>query len=702
VRRRALVVLVGACCLGLAGLCIAEEARSSRLSGRVIDGNQRPIAGASVELFLDDVEAERRHYELKQQVATDADGGFEFPHLAEGWYLIVAKHDGFAQTFRYFVLEAGASQKHTFVVRKPITADIILRDEEGQPIEGARLRSLTPRDETGEFWIRRRDEWEQFGLAVPPSDAAGRLQLPPLPDDSTLNAIIEHDEFAPVAVKDLKVKSGKTGEATMKRGVALSLAISPSYEGDRVSEVEIDLRHNPFDHPSTIIWHELPVNDRGQARLTVEPGRYNYLSLKHPQYVITPLYETRIGKQEFMQLGKDGRQNFSFVLHKKIKVSGRVVDSEGQPVKGAYILGEVPNKGPNDDRRHLASEWMIADFAETDDDGNYSLQLAAGPVRITHQGQSEDGQGFISEPSELAFVVSRDGSTIAPDVTLRPMPKIRGQVIDSEGQPVEKAVVRLRGDLRWMQPVATDAEGRFELAPPFIPKNLDADEDRPDQPLVAFHPYERLAGRVTVRLTDLADSLNDVTITLEPETPGWLFSDFQDELTPFEKGKIDSDRSGELSKLSPIGVAAPLLEGAWLNVEGPPQGLDAFAGKFVLLDFWFIGCGPCHADLPSVKLFHELYADRGASVVSVHDNSALPDAVRDHAEHEHLSFPILVDEPDGRTVRRYEDHGLHGFPNYVLVGPDGKVIDDDDTSPGPSLRTYKIELIRERLLGAKE
>jgi thiol-disulfide isomerase/thioredoxin len=345
---------------------------------------------------------------------------------------------------------------------------------------------------------------------------------------------------------------------------------------------------------------------------------------------------------------------------------------------------------------------MSADFAETDAEGMYSLQLAAGPVRITHQGQSEDGQGFIPEPGELAFVVAPDGSTIAPDLTLRPMPKIRGRVIDEGGRPVENAVVRLRGSLRWMQPVATDVEGRFELAPPFVPQDFDTEEDRPEQPLVAFHPYQRLAGRITVRLTDPAELLGDLTITLAPEEPGWLFSNFDDELTPFEKGKISAERSGELLKLSPIAKTAPSLEGTWLNVESESRGLEAFAGRFVLLDFWFTGCGPCHADFPSVKLLHELYRDHGVEIVAVHDNSALPEAVRDHAEQEHLNFPIIVDESDGRTIRRYEEHGLNGYPSYMLLGPDGTVIDDDDTSPSPSLRSYKIELIRERLLGGND
>jgi len=60
---------------------------------------------------------------------------------------------------------------------------------------------------------------------------------------------------------------------------------------------------------------------------------------------------------------------------------------------------------------------------------------------------------------------------------------------------------------------------------------------------------------------------------------------------------------------------------------------------------------------------------------------------------------VAVDHPDGRTVARFEEHGLPaGYPDYVLIGPEGKVLLDDRTIPHPSLRLYKLEVIRKLLL----
>lgn len=58
-----------------------------------------------------------------------------------------------------------------------------------------------------------------------------------------------------------------------------------------------------------------------------------------------------------------------------------------------------------------------------------------------------------------------------------------------------------------------------------------------------------------------------------------------------------------------------------------------------------------------------------------------------------------MDYPDGRTIARFEPHGIpNGYPDYVLISPEGKVLLDDRTIPHPTLRRYKLEIIRKILL----
>jgi peroxiredoxin len=271
-------------------------------------------------------------------------------------------------------------------------------------------------------------------------------------------------------------------------------------------------------------------------------------------------------------------------------------------------------------------------------------------------------------------------------------------VLDLGGEPVAKAVVRFRG--RWLainQPVLTDEQGRFELQPPSIPVDLETATRLPEQPIVAFHPYEPLSAAMRVRLDD-ADAVSNVTLTLEKRDYESVLSDFAGEMPGWQSGDTSAvpDAAERLAR-SLVSQPAPELDGAaWINTERPQMSLADFRGRYVLLDFWFIGCGPCHYEFPSVKLVHELYKDHGVTVIGVHDSSATPEAVRAHVEKEGLPFPIVVDQPDGRIEAAYRAHSaVLGFPSYVLIGPDGRVIHADHTVPAPSLRTNKLEIIRQ-------
>ncbi|MGC1272258.1 MAG: carboxypeptidase regulatory-like domain-containing protein [Planctomycetaceae bacterium] len=668
-----------------------ETTLTGSLSGQAVDREGEPLIGVSVTLYLDDIDAEQRHYGKLRDVTTAADGAYEFADLPAGWYLVVPEKEGLARSFRYFVLEEGAELSQDFVLRMPVPSVVTVRDEDG-PVAGARLRMLEVRDDNGEVFVRRRDEWELFDMTVPPSDENGRLRLPELPEGSVFTATIDHDDLAPVEVKDVKAGPETTTEVIMKPGVTVALKIAGDEEGGAISEATINLHHEPFSNPSSMIAHTIPVDEGGIARVTIEPGRYRMLWLRHEDYLITPLLSPNITKGEYLRIGDSANEEFLFTLHRKVQVHGRVVDASGKPMAKILVQGEVPNVGLDGTMPDGESDWMHTGWCETDEQGYYTLDVAAGRSRIT--GHPE---GYVIENGSVELAVAADGSTMAPDLTVHPLPTVVGKVVDANGHPVAGAVVRFRGGLRHMQPTKTDDEGRFTLKPTWMPTDTETDQQQPKQPLVAFHPHERLGASTTVALNK-PDSLGDLTLTLEPQEPQAFLDGYREESTPAERGEVDEEILAEKAQKSLIGQPAPSLDGTWLNIDEPSEGLAAFRGKYVLLDFWFVGCGPCHADFPSVQLLHDLYKDHGVVVIAVHNNSSTADAVRQFAGKEGMTVPILVDEPDGPTIARYEGRGLSGYPSHLLIGPDGTVIDDDRTTPGPSLRTYKIELIRERLL----
>ncbi|HUG92348.1 MAG TPA: carboxypeptidase regulatory-like domain-containing protein [Planctomycetaceae bacterium] len=669
----------------LAGSIASEPSKGEAgptLAGRVIDGNGRPVAGAGVRLLQYDVPGARA------EGTSDSSGRYRFDELPAGSYVLVASAAGLARSFRPTSLEGDGQLALDIVLRRPVVPIIELRDEQNRPVAGARLRELRLRGDIGSFFLRRID-WDTFGVTVSPSDAQGRLRLPPLPEGTILTATFDHHQQAPVRIRDVPAAEGTIAKGTMQRGVPLTLRIQPDASGATVTDLSLELHHDPFDHPATIR-DRIAVGRDGTAALAVEAGEYNWLRLQHEDFFVTPMFIPRA--QERLRIDPAQNGQISFHLHRKVQVRGRVVDiSTGRPLAGMSVLGYILNHTDPASAAGFPNEWAPAGWAETDANGEYMVSLAAGRARLLF-----DGDTYVGDQDEIELDVAADGSTVAPDFNVRPISKIAGTVLDSAGEPVARAVVRVRGRYLGWPPLLTDERGRFELQPPWIPTADVSDERLPAAPIVAFHPYEPLSASVTVRLND-AEAVANIRLTLEKRDYESVLSDFAGEMPGWQRGDTSSvpDAADRLAR-SLRGRPAPELDGAaWLNTERPQMSLADFRGQYVLLDFWFINCGPCHADFPSVKLVHELYKDHGVTVIGVHDNSATPEAVRAHVQKEGLEFPIVVDHPDGRIVAEYQTHAaVPGFPSYVLIGPDGNVVHVDYTVPAPSLRTYTLEIIR--------
>jgi len=61
----------------------------------------------------------------------------------------------------------------------------------------------------------------------------------------------------------------------------------------------------------------------------------------------------------------------------------------------------------------------------------------------------------------------------------------------------------------------------------------------------------------------------------------------------------------------PINMPLMFMEGARFT------NFEEFAGKVVLVNFWAAWCGPCLKEMPSIYRLHEMFNDRGFSVLAV-------------------------------------------------------------------------------------
>lgn len=118
---------------------------------------------------------------------------------------------------------------------------------------------------------------------------------------------------------------------------------------------------------------------------------------------------------------------------------------------------------------------------------------------------------------------------------------------------------------------------------------------------------------------------------------------------------------------------------------GNVHRLQELRGKFVLLDFWSTGCGPCIMSFPEMKEISEQMAD-SLEVVSISQDSE--NAWRKASAKHGITWHNWNDlQRDNGIFTRF---GIRGIPHYFLVSPEGKVIAEDGGYGKGSLRPFVL------------
>jgi thiol-disulfide isomerase/thioredoxin len=103
------------------------------------------------------------------------------------------------------------------------------------------------------------------------------------------------------------------------------------------------------------------------------------------------------------------------------------------------------------------------------------------------------------------------------------------------------------------------------------------------------------------------------------------------------------------------------------DMNGEKLDLKKMPGKVIVLNFWFIGCPPCRAEIPELSEMAEKYKGNPDVVfiaVALDEAYDLKGFLKDHP----LSYHII---DNGRYIA--DKYGVHLYPTNVVIDRDNKV-----------------------------
>jgi len=179
--------------VGITGQAIAEQAKEIICTGKVVDEQGQPIAGARLALYqvMYDYAVNTAESQLSGEVTTTGDGIFSFKAVVErditqnGY--IVAEEEGLALGWAEW--EMRDSQQQDIILGKPKELSGMVVDEDGKPVPGA---------DVGIWLIAAGEGQDQQSLGRPvaeklltkATDASGRFTFTNIPAEATADFII--------------------------------------------------------------------------------------------------------------------------------------------------------------------------------------------------------------------------------------------------------------------------------------------------------------------------------------------------------------------------------------------------------------------------------------------------------------------------------------------------------------------------------
>jgi protocatechuate 3,4-dioxygenase beta subunit len=398
--------------------------------GVEIKGVVKDISGGVIEGALLSVRGERNMFSFGDRARSiarsDADGNFT-AWAAEGRASVTANAEGYSDSSRSGV--APGFTFELFLTPESVLSGRVVLAGTDTPVPhavvsayGGRFRGRGEQvltDDDGRFRIERLEPGTYhpsvtgeglFGK----SDVSVQVGLAESADDIVIEA------HALAYLQGVIVLAGTKGE--------------PCARGGRVQLTGKDGNSNSY-------WGSAEP-DGGVKIRAIQPGTY----------AVSASCDERVERVDFddLVIGTEPITGQTWELAEGLRLTGRVLDPDGQPIVGASVSARSVRQARGSGQTYSAWERSAKD-------GTFTLDgLGAGTYNL-----DADAPGFLDRPDPIEIELGETGAP-ATDISLERGGTIRGTVADQRGEPVPGASVRVTNS-RWSAQASTADDGSFEL-----------------------------------------------------------------------------------------------------------------------------------------------------------------------------------------------------------------------------------------------
>jgi thiol-disulfide isomerase/thioredoxin len=188
----------------------------------------------------------------------------------------------------------------------------------------------------------------------------------------------------------------------------------------------------------------------------------------------------------------------------------------------------------------------------------------------------------------------------------------------------------------------------------------------------------------------LAKHNNDIIGVLLLSSPYYRLLDDETRLATIEGfgeylKNLDFVKDEEASLKGKIATATgkPYADIEGKDAQGNTVKLSDYVGKgnYVLVDMWASWCGPCKREIPNIAELHNLYKDKGLTVVGIFvwdEEKNLEPTLKA----ENVTWAQIIDIEKKAT----QAYGVNGIPEIMLIGPDGTILERGDAMRGTNMK----------------